>query len=94
METVSLIAEGSRLLINADLGDGGVLQVAVVRAEAGVAFQGLVREESRLVPAGDEASTWSEVTWAAGHFRVVRGEVVRLRFHLSGAARLYGFQIA
>ncbi len=88
LTTHPLIFQGSRITVSAAAG-GGQVPVEVLN-EGGRPLSGYSRDKCQL-PAFD--STEQEVTWTGkSDLAELRGQPVRLRFHLQ-KADLYGFQI-
>lgn len=87
--TLPLVAEGSRLLINAACDPGGSIRVEVQDAEGNVLPE-LALDDS-LVFSGDRVA--HPVRWRRARFEEVNRRVIRLRFVLEGA-RLYSFRIS
>lgn len=75
--------------VNADA-EKGELRVAVLD-RAGKPIEGLTDTECRTIT---NAAPSHDVTWSARKkLTSLKGQTVRLRFHLSGGARLYAFAI-
>ena len=82
-------------MVNAALdGAAAVLQVAVLWPRKDGTFTGFEAAQSQLAAVPGGPSTWLQVVWPAqGSLGSLRGQTVRLRFHLLGEARLFGFQV-
>lgn len=86
VETVPLLLEGDRLVVNADAGSGS-LEVEVLTAE-GAPLAGHTREECQAIHTDNVRQT---VVWNSDS-RLPTGQPLRLRFYLREAS-LYSFRI-
>lgn len=86
--TLPIVAEGSRLLINACCEAGGAIRVEVQDAEGNPLPE--LGIDDAVVVKGDRVD--HEVRWKRARFEEVNRRVVRLRFALVGA-KLYSFRV-
>jgi len=87
--TKPFLLEGEALEVNADAAKGKL--VVAVLAGDGTPIPGLAARDCRPITADGlrQRAAWG----AAAKLAMLKGEMVRLRFYLSGGSRLYAFQV-